>query len=137
MKMIKTLLMIPILIGALAGALALSKVSPPPLKTSIVLIGTISIARGLSIGISQRQKSKGRLQAEAYYHQTAKEIGVEAYTPQELRAQAEEERRVHNSNVSSLAFWAGSNTYIDFDGYIRDTDSNQVIGDARPKSRGG
>ncbi len=41
--------------------------------------------------------------------------------------QLQQEREAYNKNAASLAFWADSKTYIDYDGAIRNVATDEII----------
>lgn len=101
----------------------------PALLMLLIAAVAQSIPRRYVIGYGEAAKRHGytREGDEAYLHQVAKEIGVEAYSPAELRQMEAEERETHNRNHASITFWGGGNEYKDYDGNWRDVATNRIV----------
>lgn len=65
---------------------------------------------------------------EESLQQIEKEMGLKPYTEAEKSHFEQEEREHYNQEESANAFWAGSDTYVDFDGLIRDVTTHKVVG---------
>lgn len=60
-----------------------------------------------------------RKRTNADYERLSKEMGYTPYTPKEKKLMKANERQSFNENAASTAFWAGSDTYVDYDGRTR------------------
>lgn len=96
------------------------------ISTGVFVVGAVaqSIPRRYTnlLDTSKRRRFPTREEGEEYYHQVAKEIGVESYSPAELRQMKLEERYTHDKNAASEAAQSPIHgaTWIDSYGNVRD-----------------
>lgn len=89
---------------------------------------SVPAIRSRSTPASRNAKRRSRLQAERDLRQIEKEIGLRPYSAIESKRMEQEERENYNSIVRSQAFWAGSGSrYVDYDGMLRDGDTDEPI----------
>lgn len=81
--------------------------------------------------------SASREAAEQSLQEIEKEIGLRPYTRAEAKALMQAERENYNKNMRSAVLWTpGGTTYIDYDGNIRNAQTNEIEGFAYyPKRR--
>ena len=79
-----------------------------------VLIGATYVSVKWKFGGNTRSGRGSRADGEAYYLQVRKEMGIDPYSPAELKQMEAEERYTQAKNEAGEAFWSGDGSYVEW-----------------------
>ncbi len=119
-------IVIPIL-GIGAGAIKIGIPSLLVVVIAAVGIMTIAIAQNTMARRQARPISQARAADIEYYNRVRKEIGIDPYTPAELRSMREQDQTAQDKASREIAATFGDKTYRDRAGNLWDVYSNGYL----------